>query len=87
MSSEYDETIARGVWVCTECGGSWDFYSGGQSHDRQVYRKEGQSETDGPEDGDPRYSIHSVFGRYVNGWAVTCGPVLHHRLIADEASA
>ena len=87
MSSEYDETIARGAWVCTGCGESWKFYSGFQGHDRWIWRTEGQSETDGPEGGDPRYSVHSVFGRYVNGWVVSCGHVVHHRLIADEASA
>ena len=86
MSSEYDETIATGAWVCTGCGYSYP-YDPGTHHDRQTYREEGQSETDGPEGGERFYSLHSVFGKYVAGWTVTCGPVVHHRLIADEASA
>ena len=86
MSSEYDKTIATGAWVCTGCGYSWP-YDPGTYHDRSIYREEGQSETDGPEGGERFYSSHSVFGKYVAGWTVECGPFVHHRLIADEASA
>ena len=87
MSSEYDETIARGAWVCEGCGSLWHAYPPAFTrHSRIDYREEGQAETDGPEGGEPRYALHSVFGRYVDSWAVSCGPIVHHRLIADEAS-